>query len=83
MFLVVFNILRLCIINFLAAERSFSKSPCLPTATRSNLPLEDAHGDDEEVLDNGAFPISELRNLNIKEIAIIESGLSVLDLFKL
>lgn len=42
---------------------------------KSDLALEDVHGEEDEVLDSGAFDLSELHNLNINEIAIIEAGL--------
>jgi len=42
---------------------------------KSDLPLEDVHGEEDEVLDSGVFALSELHDLNINEIAIIESGL--------
>lgn len=42
---------------------------------KSDLALEDVHGEEDEVLDSGAFDLSELHNLNINEIAIVEAGL--------
>lgn len=42
---------------------------------KSDLPLEGVHGEEGEVLDSDTFALSELHDLAINEIAIIESGL--------
>ncbi len=42
---------------------------------KSNVPLDIVHGEEDEVLESGAFALSELPDLNINEIAIIEAGL--------
>lgn len=43
---------------------------------KSDLPVEDAHGEEDEVLEHGIFPVSQLADLNINEIAIVEAGLA-------
>ncbi len=42
---------------------------------KSNFPLAGVHGDEDEVLDRRAFELSELCGLDVREAAIIESGL--------
>lgn len=42
----------------------------------SNIPLEDIHGDEGEVLDRGVFTGLDIKTLNIKDILIVEAGLS-------
>jgi 8-oxo-dGTP pyrophosphatase MutT (NUDIX family) len=45
---------------------------------RSNLPLEEVHGDPDEVLDRDIFSLSELNDLAIRDIKILEAGLRFL-----
>lgn len=45
---------------------------------RSNLPLEETHGDPNEVFDRAIFSLSELSDLAIKDIQILEAGLRFL-----
>lgn len=44
---------------------------------KSGLLLEDVHGEEDEILDSGAFALSKLYDLDINEIAIIEAGLTL------
>lgn len=47
---------------------------------KSSIPLEDAHGEEDEVLERGVFVVSELEKLKMKEILIVEAGLQFADL---
>lgn len=42
---------------------------------KSNLPLENVHGEEGEVLARGIFTVSELEGLEVNEILIVNAGL--------
>lgn len=42
---------------------------------KSSLPLDEAHGDEGEVLDSGAFTFAEIRQINVSGIEIINAAL--------
>jgi len=43
----------------------------------SSLPLDEVHGDDGEILDSGAFTFSEIQQMNVSGVDIINAALKL------
>jgi 8-oxo-dGTP pyrophosphatase MutT (NUDIX family) len=42
---------------------------------KSSLPLNEIHGDDDEILDSGAFTFSEIQQMNVSGIELINAAI--------
>lgn len=57
----------------------FPKSFIPHFIAKSDLPLEEAHGDTDEIIGNDSIALSKIQELNFKEITIVEAGLQLRD----